>query len=73
MESNAATDSNDFAIVYLITKELAGAYEPLECPMRDVKSKLRIHGNHGDEQLKKWRECLPAILGCLLSGEVSPL
>lgn len=58
-EAEAATNSNDFATVNRIKKELVGSHQTLNGPVGDVKGGLLIHcGKH----LKRWREHFGTIL-----------
>lgn len=49
-EAKASANSNDFATVYRITKELLGGYKPVVDPVMDVNGKFVIND---DGQLKK--------------------
>lgn len=52
-EVETAANLNNFATIFLTTKEVAGSHRPFDNPVRDVNSPILIHD---DKQLRRWKE-----------------
>lgn len=52
-EVETAANRNNFATIFLTTKDLTGSHRPFDNPVRDVNSPILIHD---DKQLRRWKE-----------------